>query len=592
MATSGSYGGNTVSYGNYMFVNWQVAGQEIGNNRTLINWQAYFRFNGSDSQLDNGGVWSNVGQLWGNGGRVYNFAGNYTTRNLGLASGSFWINHGSDGRGYIQLGVGITSGWGRSEGTSGVWELPTIPRASTPTLSANPVNIGSTVQIYMNRADASFTHTVVFAFGSWSRTLAGGVTNQYGYDTSVDASNLYAQIPSSNSGYGTITVYTYDGSGNLLGSNGVALYLNVVNSDPVFTTYTYRDSNSTTSTVTGNDQVLIQGQSTLEAKILATNKATAQNSATMVKYNASISSVNQDITYSTSDITQALGTIGTNTTTDLVMKAIDSRGNFVAVTKSILVLPYVIPQVTATARRVNNFETSTNFHIEGVISRLTLSGTDKNAVNTSTGVAYRVKKTSDVSWGSWTNKTSSTTTGNVSVTDFAVNLDRNYAWNVEVRITDKLNTSTLALLVPVGIPIFRIGLDGFVYNNEVEIATTTKVTAMTRIDNSSTEVATNEYDSDGYQIYKKTVTGTWSAGTNSSVAINHGISNMRKLVNHNVFINLSQSTISNSGQTASYRETGGNWANVVSISATTFSITTSFAWGTSAYRAVFWYTKN
>jgi hypothetical protein len=266
----------------------------------------------------------------------------------------------------------------------------------------------------------------------------------------------------------TLRLVVHDSLGGANSWTYIDRTITIVNGNPVFTTATYKDANSTTTAITGNDQYLIQGYSTLEVDILSANKAVAQKQATMTKYNLAIGSINTDVTYTTSDIAQNLGTLGINSDATLNVKAIDSRNNSTTVPLTVHVLPYVVPNVVATATRVNNFETSTNFHIEGTISRLTIAGTDKNTVNTSTGVRYRYKKTTDATWGSWVNKTSSTSAGNVSVTDFNVPtaLDRNYAWDIQVEITDKLNTSTLNLVLPVGIPIFRIGLDGKVYNNE------------------------------------------------------------------------------------------------------------------------------
>lgn len=469
MATSGSFAGNSVTYGCYMFVEWQLASQDVANNRSLINFQAYFHFSGADTQLDNGGLWSNAGTHWANGGRVYNYAGNFSTRNLTLATGSFWVNHYADGSGELQFGLGITTQFSptRSQGTSGIWALPTIPRASQPSLSKTTFNIGESITVYTNRLSGAFTHVVKGAFGDWVGTLATGVGTSFVWDTSVNASTLFSKIPSNNSGIGSIVLETYNGA-TLIGTKTVNFTAVVTNSNPVFSDYDYKDSNSATVAVTGNDQYIIQGLSALELTILSADKATSQNSATMVKYNASISSINEDITYTTSDIVEGLGAVGASSNTDLVVKAIDTRGNFTAVTKNIAILPYVVPQITATAQRVNNFETETDFHIEAVISRLTIAGTDKNTVNTTNGVRYRYKKTTDVSWGSWINKASTTTAGNVAVTDFSLvtELNRNFAWNIQVEVTDKLSTSTLDLLLPVGIPIFRIGLDGAIYNNE------------------------------------------------------------------------------------------------------------------------------
>ena len=133
MATSGSFGGNTVTIGsnggNYIFTNWQLASQNVGGNYSTINWQTYFHFNASDAQLDNGSVNSNVGNLWANSSRVYNFSSNFTTRDLGLASGSFTIGGNAAGNSQVQFSNSIAVyNVGTSSATSVVWDLPTIPR--------------------------------------------------------------------------------------------------------------------------------------------------------------------------------------------------------------------------------------------------------------------------------------------------------------------------------------------------------------------------------------------------------------------------------------------------------------------------------
>lgn len=479
MATSGSFAGNSVTYGCYMFVNWQLASQDVANNRSLINFQAYFHFQGADTRLDNGGLWSNAGTHWANGGRVYNYAGNFSTRDLTLATGSFWVNHYADGAGELQFGLGITTQFSptRSEGTSGVWSLPTIPRHAVlnsapnfndeqnPTFNwSNPA--GTAVDFYLETPSVGGSAVAPRTLGS------GGGGNTTLTLSDAERNTLRSRMPNSNTM--TVRFVIHDTLGGVHNWSYLDRTLTLVNGNPVFLDYDYRDKNSTTSTITGDDQYLIQGYSVLELKVLEADKATPIKYATMTKYNASISSLNEDITYvSSGDITEELGVVGASGSVPLTVKAIDSRTNFTSVVKNLPVLPYVAPQITATAQRVNNFETETDFHIEATISRLTISGTDKNTVNTSSGVRYRYKKTTDVSWSSWVNKTSSTTAGAVSVTDFSLvtELDRNYAWNIQVEVTDKLATSTVDLLLPVGIPIFRIGLDGNIYNNEVRMLT-------------------------------------------------------------------------------------------------------------------------
>lgn len=470
MATSGRVESGSSNSSRFYF-QWQLVSQNQGGNFSTINWQwglninpnAYWYSNSVKSvsgyidgvQVIGGNTWSNI-----------NGVGDHQ-----LLSGTMNIGHNADGG--RSFGISST-GWlygAGNLGNSGGWDLPTIARNVDITSTGGSVT-DETTNIYIN-----YSNPGGFAVKAWIELI--GITGNTHYaerNNYVSGSNFnittaeWNAIRSAMASAG-VTTFNYvtqnlGGSGNYSGTN-YAYTVTVINANPVYSNFTYRDSNSTTSTITGDDQYLIQGYSTLELAIASSDKATSQKYATMSKYNALISSTSQDITYTTSNITQALGVLGINSNAPLVVKAIDSRGYFTSVSKTVSILPYVAPNVVATARRVNNFETSTNFHIEGSISRLTISGTDKNAVNTSTGVAYRYKKTTDVSWGSWTNKTSSTTSGNIAVTDFAVNLDRNYSWNVEVRITDKLATSTLALIVPIGTPIFRISTyDNLVYNNE------------------------------------------------------------------------------------------------------------------------------
>lgn len=105
MATSGSFNGNEVvissPYYGYIWTQWQLASQNDAGNYSTINWQTYFHFYGCDAQLNAGSTGSNVGTLWSNGGLVHSYGGDFTTRDILLASGSF--NIGADGSGNTTL---------------------------------------------------------------------------------------------------------------------------------------------------------------------------------------------------------------------------------------------------------------------------------------------------------------------------------------------------------------------------------------------------------------------------------------------------------------------------------------------------------
>jgi hypothetical protein len=133
MATSGSYNANSFSIGgqspNYIWVQWQLASQNVGGNYSTINWQTFFHFTDSDAQLNAGSTSSNVGALWSNGGLVHSYTGDFATRDIELASGSFTIPADGSGNSVLQLSVSIAIyQTGTSAGTSGTWSLPQIPR--------------------------------------------------------------------------------------------------------------------------------------------------------------------------------------------------------------------------------------------------------------------------------------------------------------------------------------------------------------------------------------------------------------------------------------------------------------------------------
>lgn len=148
MASSGTVLGNNVSVSGAhvarIRIEWQLAGQNVGGNYSTINWQGYVDFFGCDAQLDNGHVnWSGVTALYNNGGRVYNYAANFSNHTVGMGSGSFNIGH--DGAGNASFGLDGSVAVYQSGTSSGAasWGLPTIPRfASITSFNQNATDEG------------------------------------------------------------------------------------------------------------------------------------------------------------------------------------------------------------------------------------------------------------------------------------------------------------------------------------------------------------------------------------------------------------------------------------------------------------------
>lgn len=476
MATSGSY--NLSSGYGTIRIEWWYISQNIGANTTRIGWRAVATWASN--------TWLQVYacRVWINGAQVLN-RGSAQTWGGQFASGELDIGMNNDGNKYFgSNGEAAIYTAGINATGSGGWDLPQVPRAaiitsfpsyndsgtSNPRMTIdNPAN--GYIAAFIRKNDYIYTDDYIWL----TRRLLGRVNGTINFTPTQaewDALNQYGVNATNWATRLVVQTYSDSGYSNQLGANqGANNTYTVTNATPDFPDFTFRDSNATITAITGNDQYIVQGKSQLEVTISAANKMVAKKFATPTDYRFQISSIDTTQAYSASDIIKALGTVGANTITPLVVTARDSRGLSKSVTKSITVVPYQAPQVNPTAERVNNFETSTKIRVTGVISRLTIGGTDKNAVNAASGLQYRYKKTTDATWGSWANIATTTSSGNVSMTDFYVNLDRNFAWNVEFKLTDKIEATTVAIVVGVGIPIFRIGTDGKIYNNEIKMVT-------------------------------------------------------------------------------------------------------------------------
>lgn len=224
---------------------------------------------------------------------------------------------------------------------------------------------------------------------------------------------------------------------------------------PNFSNFAYEDINSATTALTSNNQIFIQGQSQPRVTISTANKATANDGATITGYTASLNAESIQIAYSSS--ASVSGTFGTNRPTAsgtlaLTVAANDSLSLAKSVSKNVTVISWAAPTLTATATRQNNFENNTTIKISGTYSQILVNNTVKNTL----AVAYRFKKSTDSSWGSWTSKTATISGSNFTVPDFVLSFNNEYQWDIQVRAVDKFATTTVALSLAVGKPIFFI----------------------------------------------------------------------------------------------------------------------------------------
>lgn len=327
-----------------------------------------------------------------------------------------------------------------------------ISSVSTFTADNATAKITMSVTVY----NTSYTHTLTIKNGSTTVLTISSLSLTNGSNTitltASQRSTVLAAMSSVKSFTGTFTLTTYSGSTQIgtASSKTATVQTTSANSAPTFTAFTYVDSNTTAVGVTGNNQILIQNISTLKLTLTA---ATAKNGATISSYSVVAGSK----TASSTSTTITVGALSDKGTVPVVVTAIDSRGYTTAVTVNITVLEYEGINITDySMRRVNEVEDATQVTISGDITPVKINSINKNGLRY---LYYRYKKTSDDTYSSYTNITSSTEyddNGFSFESDEWISLDADYSYYVQFLVTDKLTSDTVTITVPQGTPLLAL----------------------------------------------------------------------------------------------------------------------------------------
>lgn len=242
--------------------------------------------------------------------------------------------------------------------------------------------------------------------------------------------------------------------------------MTIVNGNPTFTTYSYKDANSSVSNLLGSDQLLVKGLSNLQITILSANKMVTKKKATPKNYVVTVDNINKSINYSTSDIVEPIGILKSSGTKRLTVRAYDSRNNSVAVNKDIFVYEYEKPVINATVNRLNNFENQTTLTVNGSFSKLVVNNEEKNSI---TSLQYRYREHNGT-WNEWNNLEGTISDNKFECKDVILSLDNTKAFEFEVKVVDNLSESNSTLSVDIGQAIFFISSNQkkcFVNGNEI-----------------------------------------------------------------------------------------------------------------------------
>lgn len=195
-----------------------------------------------------------------------NYYGSIKNTWVTIATLSDEVQHNDDGTGSFTMAAEINgpSGTSMEDDSLNAYisvSLETIPRKTT--IGNHNGIIGTEMNFSFNPASPSFLHTLEYAFGAAKGTIATKTNIQKIPWTAPNS--LYEQIPSSPSGVGVITLYTYDADGVFIGSSQASLVLNANESTccPEATgTNSLVDINEMTKALTGDANIIVSGYST------------------------------------------------------------------------------------------------------------------------------------------------------------------------------------------------------------------------------------------------------------------------------------------------------------------------------------------
>jgi len=445
MTYLGTYSGNFTAPGTSAEVSLQLVlnyTQDIAGNYTDVSWVfqmvEFVNANPFRNYHDCPASATVEGQVFGANNLDYNF--DQTNETIGIASGTRRIYHNADG---TKTGVSVSASYdGKSPlGTasfSTTFDLPTIPRASTPTYSNNSPDAGASITITTNRADASFTHDIERRWqgetGAYT-SIATGVGASTGWTV---PSTLINDIPNATSRVLEIRTTTKQ-SGTTIGTSLTYITVGVPSSVvPDFGTVTHAEA-VTSPNIASLIGAYVQGNSKLT---LAITSAVAGTGASIVQKYVQV--------LSGATILQVVDVLAGSAVTPAVLSAsgtitlrgyvVDSRGRSYYEDVAITVLAYAAPSVTSLGIQrslsdgtVDENGTYIRVNLNAAVQSLLVSAVQKNALT------YRIS-TSPRDANTWTVK-ATTSPGGITFNSHAEvgTYVVTSAFDVKIEVYDKLS---------------------------------------------------------------------------------------------------------------------------------------------------------
>lgn len=295
------------------------------------------------------------------------------------------------------------------------WQEP----ATQPSLSAATVEMGKNVTINTPAVNSAYRHTLRYAFGSASGTIATGIASSVSWTPPVSLAN---QIPSATAGSGTIYCDTYSGS-TRLGTKSVSITLTVPGSVvPSAGTLSAALAEDTSGT-----GLYVKGMGKAKLTLSGASGAYGSSITSYTITGGGWTATNGALT------TGTLASAGNITFTATVT---DSRGRKASTTRTISVIDYTKPGVAVCDvyrcdADGNRKKAGTYFAVEINASYSAITG---NTLN----ITARYKKQSESSYG-----TAMNVTNNGKTVIGGGNIGASTTYDVLVTVADKYNSLSI-----------------------------------------------------------------------------------------------------------------------------------------------------
>lgn len=392
--------------------------------------------------------------LSGEGWLGYDYR-SYDAGTTTIMSSQITVNHNSDGTGsftatggYEYKGIGVDA----TQFTSSSQTLPTIARASTPSINTYPTStpaftLGDTITIHMNRKSSSFKHTVLFKYGTTSVTVgtAKAVENNVQFDTSTVMAAILALIPNASSYSGTIEVTTFNGNTQIGSAKSIPYTANVPDSyAPTVSGYSITESATALSGkgIAGSEVVRFLSKKTISVTV------TPKSGATVSSVVCTNGGKSVEMTLSSGSYTCVMEAPPSGT---FVITATDSRGLQTSITQTGTFREYEYPTIQA-SNLVRSSATSNT-------GTLTANGTFWNgtAGSTSNAVTIQYKLSSASSFST----SAGTRSGNTwNINQSMTGLIYTNSYSCIIRATDSFGQTTeVTVNLPKSTPVMQLGDD-------------------------------------------------------------------------------------------------------------------------------------